>query len=67
MSETLFPIDLAEDFIRMFGQSLERNDLSLRWLSYGGTSELSVTPIHQQTSDELAVQEVVKLTHTFPA
>lgn len=51
----------------MFGQSLERNDLSLRWLSYGGTSELSVTPIHQQTSDELAVQEVVKLTHTFPA
>jgi hypothetical protein len=66
VNQSLFPLDDAENYLRKFIPSLERSAGALRWSSGDGISELSLTPIHEQTFDGLTVSEVVTLTHTSP-
>jgi hypothetical protein len=66
VSQSLFPLDDAENYLRKFIPSLEHSAGALRWSSDDGISELSLTPIHEQTFDGLTVSEVVTLTHTSP-
>jgi hypothetical protein len=66
VSQLLFPVESAENYLRDLAPSLERTAGALRWSSDDGTTELSLTPINEQTFDGLIVSEVVTLTHTSP-
>jgi hypothetical protein len=66
LGQPLFPIGSIETYLRSFLPSLERNNLTLRWPSGDGVSELSVAPTQIQTFDNLLISEVVTLTHASP-
>lgn len=64
MSDSLFPFDIAEKYLRGISDELTRDGNCLRWPSYDGTSELVVYNVEEKTFDGLLVSELVTLTHT---
>lgn len=67
MTDTLFPLDSAETYLRPLRPDLERTGNGLRWPDHHGITELRVETINHRTHDDLLVSERVILTHTSPA
>jgi len=63
----LFPIAKAKAYIAGVATDLEHKNNTLRWSSYDGITELTVSPINYETFDGLKVIEEVTLTHVCPA
>src|SRR5262249_17265030 len=66
MSDTLFPLTDAENYLRRVSSQLERDGNVLRWPSHDGVTELRVHELNAATRDGLVVQEEVTLTHSSP-
>jgi len=67
VTNPLFPIDNAEQYVKSFASDLERTESRIRWIAGDGITELAVHEIEQSTSDGLVVKEVVVLSHSSPA
>jgi hypothetical protein len=67
MTDSLFPLDRAESYLRPDRAGLERDGNCLRWPDRDGVTELQVVPVAHRTLDGRLVSELVTLTHTSPA
>ena len=64
---SLFPISKVGAHLAPVAKDMERSDETLRWSSYDGITELTVTPVDYRTHDGLRVVEEVRLTHSLAA
>jgi hypothetical protein len=63
MSESLFPIDQVEGYIRSFKDDVQRESDVLYWSDHDGITSLKVDTLNEPTKDGLTISEQVTLEH----